>query len=314
VNAQVVDAVAGNQIWADRYDRNIGEVFAVQDEIALAVTRAIRPALADVEQRHALRKPPETLGAWEAYQRGLWHLSQKKREAMSQARVFFNQALALDPTLAAAHAALAALFTTEGVFLTSRPLGEALALAAEEARKALDLDPMNADAHAFQGIGSGHTGDYEGGFDHTERALSINPSSAPAYHAKGWLLIMSGRSLAEGREAIQLASRLDPRGTLDIGGRVLLAVSHYFEHDYEATVAITRRLLNDRPDHPYTYRWLAASLGQLGRAYDARAALDKATMLAPAEIELFVRQRVPWMRPEDHEHMVEGLRKAGWQG
>jgi adenylate cyclase len=314
VTAQLIDAQTGNHIWAERYDRDVIEVFAVQDEITLAVTRAIRPAVANAEQRRSLRKAPSHLGAWEAYQRGLWHLSKKGREDVSQARAFFDRALELDPTLAAAHTALAALFTTEGVYLTSRPMGQALALAAEEARKALDLDPTDADAHAFRGLGSGHAGDYVGALDHIERALSINPSSAPAHHVKGWLLVMSGGSQMEGREAIQLASRLDPSGALDVGGRVVPAVSHYFEHDYEIAVAMAKRLLSERPDHPYAFRWLAASLGQLGRTEEARDAMDKAIMLAPSEIELFVRHRAPWMRQSYYEHMLDGLRKAGWRG
>ena len=74
VNAQLIDAETGNHVWAERYDRDLADVFAVQDEITLAVTRAIGPAVADAEQRRALRKPPGNLGAWESYQRGLWHL------------------------------------------------------------------------------------------------------------------------------------------------------------------------------------------------------------------------------------------------
>ena len=75
VNAQLIDAESGNHVWAERYDRNLANVFAVQDEITLAVTRAIEPAVSDAEQRRALRKPPSNLGAWETYQRGMWHLT-----------------------------------------------------------------------------------------------------------------------------------------------------------------------------------------------------------------------------------------------
>ena len=77
VIAQLIDAETGNHIWAERYDRDLEDIFAVQDEITLAVVTAIGPAVADAEQRRALRKPPESLGAWEAYQRGLWHFGQR---------------------------------------------------------------------------------------------------------------------------------------------------------------------------------------------------------------------------------------------
>jgi TolB-like protein/class 3 adenylate cyclase len=114
VAAQLTDAATGNHIWAERYDRALEDVFAVQDEITMAVVSAIVPAVADAELRRALRKPPGNLGAWEAYQRGLWHLSQHKTEDIPRAREFLNRALEQDPTLAAAHIGLAELYALEG--------------------------------------------------------------------------------------------------------------------------------------------------------------------------------------------------------
>src|SRR6185312_3711966 len=80
VNAQLIDAETAAHVWADRYDRDLAGVFAVQDEITLAIARAIEPAVDDAERRRALRKPPGNLGAWETYQRGVWHLSRFKPE------------------------------------------------------------------------------------------------------------------------------------------------------------------------------------------------------------------------------------------
>jgi adenylate cyclase len=91
-------------------------------------------------------------------------------------------------------------------------------------------------------------------------------------------------------------------------------MSYYFEGDYETTVAEAARLIADRPAHPYAYRWLAAALGQLGRSDEARAALDKALETAPDAFRLYVEQRVPWMGQPVYDHMLDGLRKAGWQG
>jgi Flp pilus assembly protein TadD len=121
----------------------------------------------------------------------------------------------------------------------------------------------------------GGIGDHTSGFDHVGRALSINPSCAPAYYAKGWLLLFSGRP-AEGREAILFAMRLDPHSAFNVALRSNIAISYYFEGDYENAVASARRLLADCPDHPWAYRWLAAALGQLGRIKEAHLALNKA--------------------------------------
>jgi adenylate cyclase len=93
-----------------------------------------------------------------------------------------------------------------------------------------------------------------------------------------------------------------------------LTISYYFERDYARSVETGRRALARRPEASGTYRWLAAALGQLGRTEEARAALHKAIELSPRAFELYTRRRPPWHRPEDHEHMLNGLRKAGWQG
>ena len=200
----------------------------------------------------------------------------------------------------------------EGAVHASRPLLEGLRLSGEEAQKALRLDPTDAVAHALRAEATGHLGDYVGAFRHIEQALSINPSCAWAHHVKGWLQIFTGQPAA-GRQAMLFGIRLDPRRASHPLTRSHIAMSYYIEGDYENTVAETARLIADRPDHPYAYRWLAAALGQLGRIEEARAALDKAIATAPDVFRLFVEQRVPWMGQAVYDHMLEGLRKAGWR-
>jgi adenylate cyclase len=93
-----------------------------------------------------------------------------------------------------------------------------------------------------------------------------------------------------------------------------VAIAQYYSGDYDAAVETARQVIRSYPDYPLTYRWLAAALGQLGRTEEAKEALEKAIAVAPASFDIYVRNRVPWMRPEDHARMVEGLRKAGWEG
>jgi adenylate cyclase len=89
---------------------------------------------------------------------------------------------------------------------------------------------------------------------------------------------------------------------------------HYFSGDYAASIEAAKRLIRSYPDFPMVYRWSAAALGQLGRAAEAREELEKAMARAPTAFDMYVRKRAPWFRPEDHDHLVEGLRKAGWKG
>jgi adenylate cyclase len=103
VTAQLIDAISGAHVWAERYDRDIADIFAVQDEIAANVAGVIEPALAEAEQHRVLRKPPERLDAWEAYQRGLWHFYKYGPEENQTAQTFFRQVIALDPNFAPGH-------------------------------------------------------------------------------------------------------------------------------------------------------------------------------------------------------------------
>jgi len=92
-----------------------------------------------------------------------------------------------------------------------------------------------------------------------------------------------------------------------------LALGYYFSRDYEAAVEAAKRALRSNPEYPLPYRWLAAALGQLGRTVEAREALEEAIAIAPATFDMYVRRRMPWHRPEDYAHMLDGLRKAGWK-
>ena len=108
--------------------------------------------------------------------------------------------------------------------------------------------------------------------------------------------------------------RLEPRGS-DLALRLThVAAGSYFWRAYDDAVEAAEHLIRSFPGYPQSYRFLAAALGQLERTEEAKAALDKWIAIAPASFDMFVRERPPWMRPEDHAHMLEGLRKAGWQG
>lgn len=145
------------------------------------------------------------------------------------------------------------------------------------------------------------------------QALAINPNCARANVILGLGLIFSGHT-AEGREAISVFERLTPREPSIKIARRQIVVSHYFDHDYELCITAARRLVSADPNLPLNYRWIAAALGQPGRTEEAHAALETSIAVSPREYDVYVRSRIPWMRPEDYEHMLDGLRKAGWRG
>jgi adenylate cyclase len=312
VTAQLIEAETGTHIWAERYDRAIEDVFAVQDKITNAVSRAIGSAISQAEQQRAIRKPPENLDAWEAYQRAMWHQTKGGATDQEQARHFLEQAIQLDPLFAAAHAALAFAHINAPNFGVSTLRGS-LTAAEPQVRRAIDLNPDEPGALvalawiAFVGA------DHDGAIELAQRAIAIDANYAGAYLVKGAGLAYSNRT-SEARDVALTALRLSPRDPLGAIMRLLLTVVHYFSGDYVDAVAIARSTARDYPDYPLPYRYLAASLGQLGRLDDARAALQQAMTISPAGFDFYVRSRQPWFRPEDHEHILDGLRKAGWQG
>jgi adenylate cyclase len=143
--------------------------------------------------------------------------------------------------------------------------------------------------------------------------LAISPNLAVAHAQRGATLIFIGRP-EEGLTAIETSIRLDPRDPFSAIRLLHIACGLYFSGEYEATVEAANRLIRSYPNFPMIHRWSAAAFGQLGRRAEAKEALDKAIQLAPAAFDMYVRNRVPWFRPEDHAHLVEGLRKAGWTG
>jgi adenylate cyclase len=128
----------------------------------------------------------------------------------------------------------------------------------------------------------------------------------------GATLIFSGQP-REGVAALERSIRLDPREPRAAVRLNQLALGFYFSRDYAAAVEVAKQAIRSYPDFAKPYRWLAAALGQLDRAEEAKEALDRAIAVVPGLFEWNVRNRVQWMRPQDHAHMLEGLRKAGWR-
>jgi len=314
VTAQLVEAGTGNHLWAKRYDRDLADIFAVQDEITEAVTIAIAPAIAGAELHRAMRKPPESLDAWAAYQRGLWHLGQCTANDNGLAEGFFRQAMLFDPDFAGAHSGLAWALVFASATFQSQLQAETLRSAVAFARRAVALDGADAEARACLSgaLLLGH-GDYDGARAEAERALEISPNLASAHGELGRTLIFSGWP-KQGLASVETSIRLDPRHPL-LGLRLnQLACGFYLCRDYEAAIEAARRAVRDFPKQPLPYRWLASSLGQLGRVEEAKQVLDHLFALAPDFVGYWIHRRVAWHRPEDHVHMVEGLQKAGWDG
>jgi adenylate cyclase len=306
-----VEAATGNYVWAERYDRDLADIFAVQDDIATEVTIAIAPAIADAELHRAMRKPPDSLNGWGAYQRGLWHLGKFTAEDTAAAERFFEQAIELDPNFSGGYSGLAAAQLQAANTFIIRDMDEMTRSAEALARQAIDLDAHNAEARTCLGRVLLNFGDYEGARLEIQHALLLNPNLAIAHSTLGSTLIFSGHP-QEGLALLEHGISLDPRNPCAGVSLNQIVLGLYLIRDYERAVGAARRVIRSYPNHPLVYHWLAAALGQLGRTAEAKEALSRAIALSAISFEIYVRRRVPWHRPEDHAHMLDGLRKAGW--
>ena len=311
VTAQLTDAETGSNIWAGRYDRDLSDILGVQDEISHAVVDALGPAISEAERKRAMSKSPENLGSWEAYQRALWHWSRQGVGSVANVRRFLEKAVAVDERFAQGHAMLAYMHLSDFTRGLHRQPHESLRLAEDEARTAIALDPDNPGGHATLAWTFTHRGEMELAFEQADIAVNLGPSDPWAHVSKGHVLVFSGRP-AEALELLATALRLDPYGPTAPIALHHLGVSYYLQRDYAAAEAMARRTVSSFPHFPRPYPILAASLGQLGRRDEAEGALATAASVSPEYLSNVAGGRLAYYRPEDLEHLLEGLRKAGW--
>lgn len=260
-----------------------------------------------------MRRPPASLGAWSAYQRGLWHLGKFSAANAALAERCFARAIELDETFAGGYSGLAWAQLCAANGYQIRTVSEAQTMAEASARRAMALDPADAEAHTCLSNALHGRGDIEGALAEAERALVLAPNSADAYGSLGAYLTMSGRPM-EGLAALGTRIRLDPRSPNSALRRHQVTISLNFSGEYRAAIEAAKHATRFYSDFPLTYRCLAAALGELGRVAEAKEALTKAIAIAPTSFNMHARNRVPWMPPHQHAHMLERLGKAGWKG
>ena len=304
ITAQLIDATTGAHVWADRYDRDLSDIFAVQDEITASVAGAIEPALAEAEQQRVLRKPPKSLDAWEAYQRGLWHFNKYAPEENQIALGFFRQAIGLDPNFAPGHYGYALALQWDIWHFSERPFSEVQGTPRDEARIAVSLDDKDAMAHAVLAHMRMWDSEWEAAISEARTALALNPNSAFVISMLGCVLGFGGYR-DEALDRLRQAMRASPHDPLTWLWTMWSGIIQFYSRKFDAALETFNELARLRPEYGPTHGYIAGSLGFLGRLDEARAVLGR------AELQLLDprwQQRPPWLRPEDYALRSEGLR------
>ncbi len=178
INSQLIDVMTGAHVWAERYDRELIDLFAVQDEITSSVASAIGPALADAERRRVMRKAPESLDAWEAYHRGFWHFLKQEPAENENAKIYFQRAIAIDPNFGSGYCGLALTHLWDAWLYQKRSFPECVNVARPLAQRAITLDDGGAMAHFALALVFANQGDTEGWRGEAERGVGLDPNNA----------------------------------------------------------------------------------------------------------------------------------------
>ena len=310
VTAQLIDALTNRHVWAERYDRDLEDIFVIQDELTEAIVGAVAPSFISAEAKKVERKSPENFDAWDYAMRGNWYLSHRGKDNLAEARRLFDKALELDSRSTMALSGLALTLTWMLTFGWAGDADEILTTAYEAARRAVELDENNAEAHVALGWVSVRMHKLDSAVAACRHALELNPSLAIA---EGVLaIVLSWRG--DDDEAIlhaEKAERLSPRDPIYSLWSFAHTVAEFGAGRYEQAVEWANKTIEATPEFPGAWRYLAAGLAHLGRIEEACAAIDQVLHLVPHDNIRLLRKILPSVRPERLERFLDGLRKAG---
>jgi TolB-like protein/class 3 adenylate cyclase/cytochrome c-type biogenesis protein CcmH/NrfG len=310
ITAQLIDAATGNHIWADHYDGNLTDIFALQDEITEKVVAAIEPRLLEAEGIRSQNRSPEDLGAWDMVIQAnslFWRLTKAETETAIET---LRRAVQRYPEYAPARSMLAFVLLISG-YLGWGLMDPQLKEAATLAGRAAELDDSDPWAHLALGFVAFVRRRTNVATAEFRRALALNPNFAAAHGYLGWTLAFDGQAdqaITHLEEAIRLSPH-DPQNAMFNTG---LAVAHYLEGRYTDAVEYSRKTLQQRSAFTAGHRIYCASLAQDGQIDEAREALARLKEMHPDLSIAWIERHVPYT-PGPMAKFLEGMRKAGLQ-
>jgi TolB-like protein/class 3 adenylate cyclase len=311
ITAQLIDGASGSHIWAERYDRDLADIFAVQDEVTGTIAARIEPELGAVERQRAERKPTQDLNAWDCYHLGLSHMYRFDLEGNRKAQRLFRDAIAFDPTFAAAHARLAYCLVLEMVYFDAMPTRETLDEALSIARTAVALDEKDAFCHLAVARVHLARREYGDAVAQCQISLDLNPSSAQAYCAMGDALSYAGR-VEEAVPQFEEAIRLSPQDPWRWAFLSYEAFAQIFLRQYDKAAELARAALRVPNCQYWANAHLAAALGHLSRREEAEDAVAELLRRKPDFSCRYAEEHLFYLESRMQlEHYLEGLHKAG---
>ena len=312
ITAQLIEADTDHHVWAERFDRDLEDIFALQDEITDTIVRSIVPEVNEAEYARAARKPVASLDAWDLCLRGKWLALKLGKDDIAEARIMLQRALELDPGFAPAHAGLARALTIAVIMGFVEAPGETLAAAEKLARRAVELDPRDGIGHATLARIYSGLGEFDNAIAEALNATELSPNEADAHYHLAWALQLGGNP-EDALVAHDEALRLNPRGPDSFAYLTMRSGACNILGRFEEAADLARRSLR----HPrgkgnfWAYANLAAALGHLDKKEEAQATLDALLRLRPDFSHELVRRTLVCRPEELMDPWFDGLRKAG---
>lgn len=311
INVHLIEGASGSHIWSERYDRDIEDIFDLQDEITETIAARIEPELAMAERQRARRKAPQSLDAWDHYLLGLAQLYTFQKDGNEKAQIFFRKAIDLDPGFSQAYARLAYALVLSMVYFDAEPDEDVLDESLRIARKAVELDEQDAVAHFTLGRVHLARGEYEQSIRELESSLHLNPCLAVTYCGLGDALTYSDR-LDDAIAQFEQAIRLSPHDPYRWGFYSYRSLAHLFLHEYEAAADWAERATQVPNAQYWAYAHRVAALGYLDRPAQIRNAIEELLKRKPDFTRGFAREHLFYIKSKEQiETYLEGLRKAG---
>ena len=309
ITAQLNDALTGGHLWADRYDRELADVFAVQEEIAQAVVAAIEPQLYAAENTRASRKLPDSMDAWGLLMRALSHFWRVTREDNVVAQALLEKAIAIDPKYGRA---LGVLSTSHSfcAHMGWEDIATIARMAERAALAAVAADAEDPWAHLSLGCVDLYTRRFDDSLAAFETALRLNPSFSLAQGYYGLTLCYCGR-WQEGALAAERALRLSPRDPLSATYYGIAGYAQFVGRNYDQAIRLARQGIRQRPDFVGAHRVLTAAAAMAGEENTGKAALNELRRVQPNISLAWIASQIPTREEAEREHYVQAFRRAG---
>ena len=309
VTAELIAPENGAQLWGGRYDRDMGDLFALQDELTTSLSGALAPEIFRAEASAPARSSSTDLTAWDRFLRGLSHYYKQTKPDFETSIAFFREAIAIDPSLAIARAYLATIMIQGIQYGWIKSTRELWAEAMELAESAVRLDPRSAFAYQIVAFIQAMDGEHDAAMEAGRKAVELNPYDMGARGVLGCCYLAIG----DHHQAIELFTTAVQRGNSDprYQWAAMLAFGHYLLGQYEASLSWAREALYLNPNHLQVLAVRAAALAQLGRSEEAAKATEALLKSYPGlTVEKHLRN-FRWRQLAEVAHYREGLLKAG---